>query len=614
MSQDVGAMPPPDGVTPDFDGGTSLQRSVLVAYSCTFAIASITLALRLYCASAIVPLILLAWGSSLAFFIGVVLEGNRLPSGQLLLVLGLTYLWPPTLAKLAILVLYHRLIPNMGFRLALYAVAAGLVVYTLVLTILLAGPCNPQKPGTNTCVVNLTVSQAVLNIVSDAIVIVLPIPLVHRLKMPLKQRITVGLLLALGSAVVIVSCIRFGYVRKMEKNPDITWTQASAALWSCIEMNTAIVCNCLAQLKPFARRHIPWLAKFVSGASQPKPYPDEASTSHSSKRWRGDNASHRYELHSVGRTEQPVGAASGCVIVVVDEYQVQFAPSRNTIGDAASTEAILHLHLPPLLSSSFFTGKENIGRDLIAITHPTIDIPLPSPSSTLACPHLSTARFPCYQSRLIVEDQSVIITMEEDWSVPELTPSPNVEPSSAVDWVDVADPALVSVEGAAIMAQNRFIAAQNQLILRHIENIYSILSKTQSRRSSTSSAAASTVGDDLPALESEIDAAYAAVSSGDLFKIIADIHDYYLDDNQKKLHVTRTLASNKDSQTFKDHLIEVLTDDMNDEQGDQAAILSHLENLTPDLITDIYIKLNKEKKIREKPQDSEDSEDHGNGE
>ncbi|KAM0421361.1 hypothetical protein ACHAPT_010896, partial [Fusarium lateritium] len=258
----------------------------------------------------------------------------------LLLVLGLTYVWPPTLAKLAILVLYYRLIPNTSFRIALYAVAAGLVIYTLVFTILLAGPCHPQKPGTGTCVVNLTISQAVLNIVSDVIVIVLPIPLIHRLNMRLKQRITVGLLLALGSAVVIVSCIRFGYVQKMQKNPDVTWTQASASLWSCIEMNTGIICNCLAHLKPFVRRHIPWLAKFVSGTSQQKSYPDEGDNSHGYKRWRGDKASHGYQLHSVGRSQQPSGTNTGNDIVIVDEFQVQFTPSRNT-GDASSTEDIL---------------------------------------------------------------------------------------------------------------------------------------------------------------------------------------------------------------------------------------------------------------------------------
>ncbi|KAL2679109.1 hypothetical protein Neosp_009870 [[Neocosmospora] mangrovei] len=54
MSQDVGAMPPPKGVTPDFDGSTTLQHSVVIVYSCTFAIATLTLVLRLYSASAIV--------------------------------------------------------------------------------------------------------------------------------------------------------------------------------------------------------------------------------------------------------------------------------------------------------------------------------------------------------------------------------------------------------------------------------------------------------------------------------------------------------------------------------------------------------------------------------
>ncbi|KIL88573.1 hypothetical protein FAVG1_07818 [Fusarium avenaceum] len=385
MSQDVGAMPPPAGVIPDFDGGTALQSSIVIVYSCTFVFATITMCLRLYSAGFIlrkldwdIPLIVLAWGVSLGFFIGVVLA---IPSGfgkhlwdvratslpgyfnafqQLLLVLGLTYVWPPTLTKLAILVLYHRLIPNKGFHLGIYAIAAGLVIYTLVFTILLAWPCHPLKAGTTTCVVNLTISQGVLNIVSDAIVIVLPIPLIHRLNMPLRQRITAGILLALGSAlvlysfppflvrgneanlctrVVIVSCIRFSYVQKMQDNPDITWTQASASQWSCIEMNTGIICNCLAHMKPFIRRHLPFLTKFVSRASSAqKSYPNQPSNSHSYN-WRGDKVNHGYQLHSIGRSQQPPTTETDN-IVITNEYQVQFTESKNNVG-ASSTEDIL---------------------------------------------------------------------------------------------------------------------------------------------------------------------------------------------------------------------------------------------------------------------------------
>ncbi|OBS24438.1 hypothetical protein FPOA_04981 [Fusarium poae] len=360
MSQDVGGMPPPEGVTPDFDGGSPLQSSIVVVFLCTFAVATVTLLLRLYSGISIVrkldwdiPLIVLAWGVSLGFFISIMIA---MPSGfgkhlwdvrasslpgyfRMLLIIGLTYVWPPTLAKLAILVLYYRLIPNRGFRWAIYATAAGLVIYTLVFTILLAWPCHPLKPGTATCVVNLTVAQGVLNIVSDAIVIVLPIPLIHRLNMPLRQRITAGLLLALGSAVVVVSCIRFGYVKKMEDNPDITWTQASAAQWSSIEMNTGIICNCLAHLKPFVRKHLPFLSKFVTRGSSNMSHPSERNQSRSHK-WRGDKSSHKYELHSVGRTQEPSHENNQSGIVVVDEVQVEFTPSRDN-GDASSTEDIL---------------------------------------------------------------------------------------------------------------------------------------------------------------------------------------------------------------------------------------------------------------------------------
>lgn len=48
---------------------------------------------------------------------------NCLHQTQKLLFLGVTYIWPPTLAKLSLIVLYHRINPSMGFRVALYVIA-----------------------------------------------------------------------------------------------------------------------------------------------------------------------------------------------------------------------------------------------------------------------------------------------------------------------------------------------------------------------------------------------------------------------------------------------------------------------------------------------------------
>lgn len=66
---------------------------------------------------------------------------------------------------------------------------------------------------------------------------------------------------------VIASCVRIAYVRAMINNPDVLYTQGSAAVWSAVEINIGILCNCLAMLKPFVRRHLPWLVSLVgSGA------------------------------------------------------------------------------------------------------------------------------------------------------------------------------------------------------------------------------------------------------------------------------------------------------------------------------------------------------------
>ena len=96
--------------------------------------------------------------------------------------------------------MYHRINPNKGFRAAIYFTAFSLVAFTVVFTVLFSGPCNPLATGSGVCLNNIAVAQAVLNIVTDGVIIVLPIPTIMHLKMPLKQRITLAAILVLGSA------------------------------------------------------------------------------------------------------------------------------------------------------------------------------------------------------------------------------------------------------------------------------------------------------------------------------------------------------------------------------------------------------------------------------
>lgn len=117
----------------------------------------------------------------------------------MLLFLGISYFWPPTLVKLSLIVLYHRINPGRTYRLVLYAITLSCVVYTLIFTVVLAEPCNPLRAGTTTCLNNIALAQAILNISTDAVLIIMPIVTLWGLQMPRKQKVAVGLILVMGS-------------------------------------------------------------------------------------------------------------------------------------------------------------------------------------------------------------------------------------------------------------------------------------------------------------------------------------------------------------------------------------------------------------------------------
>ncbi|AEO68745.1 uncharacterized protein THITE_2118352 [Thermothielavioides terrestris NRRL 8126] len=359
---EVGVMPPPPGVTPDFHHTTPTQISFIAVFAVTFALATIALLLRVYTRAFVVkslgldePLLISAWAVTLVFFIESL---KAMPAGfgrhlyevtatqltgylQLLLVLALTYIWPPTLTKLSILVLYWRISPNKIFRVCIAVTAVVLIGYTVTFTVLFSGPCNPLlgTPESAVCLNNIAVAQAVLNITTDGVIIFLPIPTIHSLHMPLKQRITVGGILALGSAACIASIVRVAYVRAMVNNPDVTFTQCSAAVWSLLEMNLGILCNSLAALKPFVRRHLPSLfSKTGSGAGGDRTDDSYAKRSKSSRKW-----GHSYQLHSVGNGKTEHGAVKDD-IVSVNQFPVEYdSRTKGTImpGKGDSTDTIL---------------------------------------------------------------------------------------------------------------------------------------------------------------------------------------------------------------------------------------------------------------------------------
>jgi hypothetical protein len=51
----------------------------------------------------------------------------------------------------------------------------------------------------------------------------------------------------------------------MISNPDSTYNVAKACIFSTAELNGGVICACVALLKPFIQRHMPWVLSLSSG-------------------------------------------------------------------------------------------------------------------------------------------------------------------------------------------------------------------------------------------------------------------------------------------------------------------------------------------------------------
>ncbi|KAL3465447.1 hypothetical protein BJX64DRAFT_54589 [Aspergillus heterothallicus] len=387
----VGGMPPPDGVEPDFSlRRTSVQEKFIVTYACTLGIAILLLLLRLYTRLFLVKsfgfddwAVIASTVFSVAFFTLCYVSmdygfgrhlwnvpATALPMYlKLLIPLVITYCWAPFMTKFSILILYHRLNPDKKFRYAIYALMFVIAGYTLATTLATAAGCNPMNTGQTPCINNLALWQAILNIVTDFLMLLLPIPLLWALQLPILQKISLAFIFAIGSAYVmpeatITSIVRITYIMNILDKDDFTWYEATVCVWSAIELNFGIMCNCLAVLKPFVRLVFPMLIPSSYG------YHDDGNNRYHSSSGAGGGRSHpsrhrkpsgshqlesfdnldgvgdgdggrgggrRYEIGAKGG-----GGGVGAGITVTSTYQVNTRTgSDDDGGDTESTENII---------------------------------------------------------------------------------------------------------------------------------------------------------------------------------------------------------------------------------------------------------------------------------
>ncbi|KAJ8163184.1 hypothetical protein V6000_010066 [Aspergillus fumigatus] len=142
-----------------------------------------------------------------------------------------------------------------------------------VFVMVAAFQCRPIPKAWNTslpgqCVeINIFyLANAALNILTDLLTYSLPIKVLLRLQMPVKQKLALGFILCLGLFACISSIIRISYIPTMLKSADFTYAISGAMYWSVIETNVGILAASIPSFKAIASRFLPRLiGEYSSG-------------------------------------------------------------------------------------------------------------------------------------------------------------------------------------------------------------------------------------------------------------------------------------------------------------------------------------------------------------
>ncbi|KKY17289.1 putative pth11-like integral membrane protein [Diplodia seriata] len=171
------------------------------------------------------------------------------------------------LVKISILLQYLRIFAIKKMQVACRIVLALNTMFTIETVIISIFDCSPipyfwDKSIKGGHCVNfgaMWFSHASTNIAFDIILVILPMPVIKSLNLPRKQKIALMGIFALGTFATVTSILRLSSIYSISYSNDVTYDNVGAALWSTVEINTAIICASLPTFKAFVNRIFPRL-------------------------------------------------------------------------------------------------------------------------------------------------------------------------------------------------------------------------------------------------------------------------------------------------------------------------------------------------------------------
>ena len=192
-----------------------------------------------------------------------------------------TILYNPALmaTKTSILTFYLGISKNTQrfLRICSYGTLAVVNVAGFILTFINAFQCRPPRAAYDLSVKNpscfsiLTIylASAPINIVTNLVILVLPIPVLTGMHLPQRQKAVVTFLFVLGIFVTVVDVVRIYYLQlavddsttqeggNIGSSLELSYNASLVLLWSAVEVNIGIICACIPTIKPLIKFYSP---------------------------------------------------------------------------------------------------------------------------------------------------------------------------------------------------------------------------------------------------------------------------------------------------------------------------------------------------------------------
>ncbi|KUL92522.1 hypothetical protein ZTR_02635 [Talaromyces verruculosus] len=158
--------------------------------------------------------------------------------------------------KISILLMYRRIFPTRGFRIAATILGSIVIGWVIAIICVSVFQCTPIAKAwdfslSGTCI-NLKgsfIGNGVPNILTDIAILALPVRIVWGLHASVTHRLSVIVVFLLGSFVVFTSAYRFSTLFQFEPT-DTPWTLAKPCTWCLVECSSGIISACLPTLRP----------------------------------------------------------------------------------------------------------------------------------------------------------------------------------------------------------------------------------------------------------------------------------------------------------------------------------------------------------------------------